>query len=96
MTKRLALVLGLIVAAGCAEKLTGPEARAAAREYQVKPISAEQIPLILLNGNEVSADSLRRFPTDLIESVEVVKGPKSVERYGARATNGVILVVTKR
>jgi TonB-dependent SusC/RagA subfamily outer membrane receptor len=96
MTARLALPLALVIAAGCADKLTGPQAQAAAREYQSKSIAADKTPLILVNGQEISADSLQRFPADRVESVEVLKGAKSVELYGARAQNGVILVVTKR
>jgi outer membrane receptor for ferrienterochelin and colicin len=95
MTIRIA-PLALIIAAGCAEKLTGPEAQVAARQYQAKSISADRTPLVFVNGKELSVDSLRRFPADQIESIEVIKGPKSVELYGARAQHGVIYVVTRR
>jgi len=102
MTNRLALPLALIVAAGCADKLTGPEAQAAARQYQSRvslnggPIAADKTPLIFVDGKEFSADSVRRFPSENIESVEVFKGNAAIKKYGARAQNGVIVVVTKK
>src|SRR6185436_14881842 len=71
MTIRLALPLALIVAAGCADKLTGPAAQSAAREYQSKSIAASRTPIIFVDGKEIPADSLRRFPVEDIESVEV-------------------------
>ena len=97
MTIRFAIPLVLVVtAAGCAERLIGPAAQSAAREYQSKSTPADKTPLILVDGKEMSADSLRHFPADLVESVEVVKGPRSIDLYGARAQHGVILVRTKR
>ena len=96
MTSRLALPLALIIAAGCAEKLTGPAAQSAAHDYQSKTVAADKTPLVFVDGKELSVDSLRRYPVDRIESIEVLKGPKSIQLYGDAARNGVILVVTKR
>jgi TonB-dependent SusC/RagA subfamily outer membrane receptor len=96
MIPRLAIPLALVVVAGCAEKLVGPDAQAAAREYQSKSIAPDKTPLVFVDGKELPADSLRRFAADQIESVEVLKGPKAIGLYGARAQNGVIYVVTKR
>jgi hypothetical protein len=93
---RIALSLALVLAAGCAEKLTGPAAQSAAREYQAKQVAADKTPLILLNGSAYPADSLRQMNPSDIESIEVIKGAKAVELYGKPATHGAILVVTKK
>jgi TonB-dependent SusC/RagA subfamily outer membrane receptor len=96
MKARLALTLVLIVAAGCAEKLTGPAAQSAAREYQSKTVAPDSGVLAFVNGKEVPVDSLRLIVVDDIEGVEVLKSPKARQLYGARAHIGVILVTTKR
>ena len=95
MLHRFAVFVALALVVGCAETLVGPEAQSAAREYQSKAIDDDRIPLVFVNGKEVSVDSMRKFPTHLIESVSVLKGAKALQDYGERARNGVILVRSK-
>ena len=59
--------------------------------------------LILINGRPVreileggvSSDILESFPIDILERIEVVKGPGSV-LYGSDAFSGVINLITKK
>lgn len=96
MIRHLAALAVLSLAVGCAEKLTGPDAQAAAREYQSKTVAASGMPLVFVDGKEISVDSMRKFPSERIESVEVLKGKRVLEAYGTRGVNGVINVVTKK
>lgn len=50
-------------------------------------------PLIIIDGIE---QNLSQFNPDEIESVSVLKDASSTAIYGSRATNGVILISTKR
>jgi bla regulator protein blaR1 len=96
MKARIAVVATLLAVSACAERLTGPDAQQAARDYQSKTIAADKTPILFLDGTEVTADVVRTFPADSIASVEVIKGGKALEKYGSRAQNGVILIVSKR
>ena len=56
--------------------------------------------LLLLNGNRLAAETERpyemdRIPVDLIERIEIVKGPMST-LYGSDALGGVINIITKK
>ena len=94
MVRRFVALLTLALTVGCADKLTGPDARTAVREYQSKSVAADT-PLIFMNGREISVDSVRRVQADLIDSLEVIKPPKSARLYGDRAHHGVILIFSK-
>lgn len=50
--------------------------------------------LILIDGKPAGTNNLATIPSDIIERIEVVKGPYSV-MYGSDAMGGVINVVTK-
>jgi TonB-dependent SusC/RagA subfamily outer membrane receptor len=52
-------------------------------------------PLVLVDGRAVPVASLRDIATDEIVDIEVLRGPAAVERYGDRATDGVVVVRTK-
>lgn len=56
-------------------------------------ISSTQSPLVLIDGVE---GDLNRLDLNQIESISVLKDAASASIYGARASNGVILVTTKR
>ena len=56
-------------------------------------ISSTQSPLVLIDGVE---GDLNRIDLNQIESISVLKDAASASIYGARASNGVILVTTKR
>ncbi|MDL1964939.1 MAG: TonB-dependent receptor plug domain-containing protein, partial [Deltaproteobacteria bacterium] len=49
--------------------------------------------LILIDGQPVSEHVWRRFPLELIEKIEVVKGPFS-SLYGSNAMGGVVNIIT--
>jgi TonB-linked SusC/RagA family outer membrane protein len=52
-------------------------------------------PLFVVDGVPILSDTYNVNPDD-IESFEVVKGPSGSALYGSRATNGVILITTKK
>ena len=51
-------------------------------------------PLFFLDGQPVAAVDV--IPADAIASISVIKGQAAVERYGAHAKNGVVLIVSKK
>ena len=51
--------------------------------------------LILIDGQPVSEHVWRRFPLELIEKIEVVKGPFS-SLYGSNAMGGVVNIITSK
>ena len=55
-------------------------------------------PLVFLNGVELTSQQFSelKLNPDLIESIEVIKGNAARNLYGARATNGVITIKTKK
>ncbi|WP_437917885.1 SusC/RagA family TonB-linked outer membrane protein [Sphingobacterium sp. LRF_L2] len=57
-------------------------------------ISQSNQPLIVVDGMIVS--SLNDVPSELVESIDVLKDASSTAIYGARGANGVILVTTKQ
>jgi TonB-dependent SusC/RagA subfamily outer membrane receptor len=75
-----------------------PPARAVT-PTRVDSIEQASRPLILLNGVTVSQDSaadIFRFLTiDRIERIDVVRGATAIERYGERARNGVVNIITR-
>lgn len=57
-------------------------------------INASSAPLVVVDG--VEGVSLNDIDPNVIESISILKDAASTAVYGARATNGVILVKTKR
>ncbi|WP_346317890.1 TonB-dependent receptor [Chitinophaga sp. YIM B06452] len=53
-------------------------------------------PAIVSYGNTSSVNPLAGINPSDIESIEVLQGPSATAVYGSRATNGVVLVTTKR
>jgi hypothetical protein len=51
--------------------------------------------IFIVNGVETTGEELRKIAPDAIESVNVLKGDKAVEKYGERARNGVAEVKLK-
>jgi len=54
------------------------------------------MPLFVVDGTEVSADYVYDMDMNDIESVTVLKDASASALYGSKASNGVILVTTKR
>lgn len=59
-------------------------------------ITAGTSPLIVVDGNIVSASAFGLFNAEEIEKIDVLKDASSAAIYGSRGSNGVILVTTKR
>ena len=57
-------------------------------------INSSSAPLIIVDGAE--AASLNDIDPNVIENISILKDAASTAVYGARATNGVIVVTTKR
>ncbi len=61
----------------------------------INSINYGQDPVYVVDGMEVE-DALRLINPDDIESIEVLKDASSTALYGARASNGVIVITTKK
>lgn len=59
-------------------------------------INAGNAPLIVVDGNIVSADVFAQINSIDIESIDVLKDASSSAIYGSRGANGVIMVTTKK
>lgn len=62
----------------------------------VSTINAELEPLIIVDGFPLSGGGLELLNVDNIESVTVLKDAVAASIYGARSSNGVIVVTTKQ
>ena len=81
----------------------GPEGAANIRIRGGSSLSASNDPLIVLDGVPLSANSVQGMSNPLamispenIESMTVLKDASATAIYGARASNGVIIVTTKK
>lgn len=61
-----------------------------------RSISASNSPLFVIDGSISSDTEFAMISSDDIESIEILKDAASQSIYGARASDGVILVTTKR
>jgi TonB-linked SusC/RagA family outer membrane protein len=53
-------------------------------------------PLLILDGNIVTYDLLTNINPEDIDNVNVLNGPASVALYGSQASNGALVITTKR
>lgn len=53
-------------------------------------------PLYILNGNEITAKDMKLLNPSDIESIAVLKDQSATTLYGAKATNGVVVITTKK
>ncbi|MCA0932424.1 M56 family metallopeptidase [Lutimonas saemankumensis] len=53
-------------------------------------------PLMIVDGKEIEGGSLKDIDSKNIETVEVLKGDKAVEKYGEKAKDGVVIIKTKK
>jgi len=53
-------------------------------------------PLIIVDGKEMKDGSIEDIAPDTIESINVFKGDKAVEKYGEKGKDGVIIIKTKK
>lgn len=61
-----------------------------------RSISASNTPLYVIDGSVSDAEEFGTLSAENIESIEILKDAASQAIYGARASDGVILVTTKR
>lgn len=52
--------------------------------------------LVILDGKEISGQSLREVKPETIQSIDVWKGEQAIQKYGEKGKNGVILVTSKK
>lgn len=52
--------------------------------------------LIYIDGKESTYEEMKALGKDKIETIEVLKGEKAIEKYGEKAKDGVILITTKK
>ena len=53
-------------------------------------------PLYILNGNEITAKDMKLLNPSDIESIAILKDQSATALYGAKATNGVVIITTKK
>jgi len=53
-------------------------------------------PLIFIDGKKASEKTMKALSPDQIESINVFKGNKAVEKYGKKSKDGVIEITTKK
>ena len=56
----------------------------------------DEQPLIIMDGKEVTDGNMDDLDKDKIETIEVLKGSKAVEKYGEKARNGVVVITSKK
>ena len=61
----------------------------------IRGVSGSSRNLILIDGQPVSEHVWRRFPLELVDRIEVAKGPYS-SLYGSDAMGGVVNIITKK
>lgn len=62
----------------------------------VNSLNAGTTPFFIIDGMQVSTQDFAAYNPNDFESISVLKDASSTAIYGARATNGVIIITTKR
>lgn len=77
-------------------KITTKTINISADNFNNKIISKEK-PLIILNGKRTltTLEDLNKLDPNLIQSMNVLKGKKAIEKYGKEGENGAIEIITK-
>ena len=65
-------------------------------EHDMMFIDEEGASLVIIDGKESTHEELKKLSPDKIETINVWKGDKAVEKYGSKAKDGVIEVKTKK
>lgn len=58
--------------------------------------SLKEVGLMILNGEEISAERLSQLNPAEIDAITVLKGKQAIERYGEKGAKGVIEITTKK
>ncbi len=53
-------------------------------------------PLIIMDGKELPDGKMEDLDHENIETIEVLKGSKAVEKYGEKARDGVVIITSKK
>ena len=61
----------------------------------IRSISAENIPLYVMNGKISNQKEILALKNEEIESVNVIKGKEATSLYGRKGINGVVILKTK-
>lgn len=83
---------GLMVLSNSGE----PSATASFQIRGTNSINAGTAPLFILDGLPISASDFNAISPNDIQSISVLKDATSTSIYGARASNGVVVITTKR
>lgn len=65
------------------------------KETVLKISGIEKQPLVFIDGDEVARSEMDKIDPNNIQSISVLKDAHGIEKYGEKAVNGVILIVTK-
>ena len=67
------------------------------KEVKINISSGELKPIIIIDGKEMEPGfDVSAISVDSIESIDVLKGPKAIEKMGEKGKNGVILIKMKK
>ena len=67
------------------------------KEVKINISSHELKPIIIIDGKEMEPGfDVSAISVDSIESIDVLKGPKAIEKMGEKGKNGVILIKMKK
>ena len=67
------------------------------KEVKINISSDELKPIIIIDGKEMEPGfDVSAISLDSIESIDVLKGPKAIEKMGEKGKNGVILIKMKK
>ena len=61
-----------------------------------RSLTGNNQPLLILDGNIVTYDLLTNISPEDIDNVNVLNGPAAVALYGSQASNGALVITTKR
>ena len=96
MKKSISLILFFIFIYSCSHKTIGSKTKAFVEVEESKKVHVtqeEKMPLFVVDGVPYNKDPCIE-PEDII-SLEVLQGKEIITKYGEKAKNGVLLIVTK-
>ena len=82
------------IANGKNQNGSGVQINPSSGDFIASRANQQNLPLILLNGAEISLQHLADLDINMIDNVTILKDAASAFSYGSRAANGVILVRT--
>ncbi|MBN4070424.1 TonB-dependent receptor plug domain-containing protein [Olleya sp. AH-315-F22] len=57
---------------------------------------SDKEPLFILDGKKVSKKVIDELDSDTIDKIEVLKGDSATKKYGKKAKDGVVIIITKK